>query len=333
MTSKELVRRTLEFASPVRVPRQLWLLPWALDHYPQQVADIQQRFPDDIISSPTFYRQELPVLGDPHLPGQYVDEWGCTFVNVQQGIIGEVRDPLLAEWSRLDRLRIPEQRLSVDTTRVNDFCRATDRFVLAACGPRPFERLQFLRGTERLYVDLVRRPAELSALLGRLHTFYLRELELWARTDINALVMMDDWGSQRSMLVSPTMWRELFKPLYAEYIALAHEHGKYMFMHSDGYILDILPDLAELGLDALNCQIACMGVDHVAECCAGRLTLWGEIDRQQLLPHGTPQDVARAVTEIKAALDSDGGVIAQCEFGPGARPENVEAVFAAWARV
>jgi len=72
-------------------------------------------------------------------------------------------------------------------------------------------------------------------------------------------MMMDDWGGQRAMLIAPAVWRALLKPLYADYIDIAHRHGKSIWLHSDGYILDVLPDLVELGLDAINCQVACMG--------------------------------------------------------------------------
>ena len=330
LTSRQLVQRTLEFDAPPRIPRQLWLLPWAAQRYPQQVADIQNRFPDDIVSAPPCYAAPLPTQGDAYRRGQFIDEWGCTFENLQDGIIGEVRDARLKDWADAERLRFPIERLSIDVERVNDFCRQTDRFVLSGCMPRPFERLQFLRGSQQLYLDLARDRAELHALLQRLHKFYLDELQLWARTDVDALGFMDDWGSQRSMLISPAMWRKLFKPLYADYIRIAHDHGKYAFMHSDGYILDILPDLIELGLDAINCQIACMDAHAIGRQCAGRLTFWGEMDRQHLLPNGTTNEVGEAVNEMKAALYRDGGVIAQCEFGPGAKPENVAAVFEAW---
>jgi hypothetical protein len=330
MTSRELVRRSLEFDSPARIPRQLWLLPWARDRYPEQAAAIQTRYPDDLVPSPLLLTRDLLVRGDRYAGGTYVDEWGCTFESLQSGIIGEVKQPLLSDWSRLDAMRIPEERLGVDRDAVNAFCRATDQFVLAGSFPRMFERLQFLRGAQALYLDLARDQDELTVLIERLHAFYLKELACWAATDVDALYIMDDWGAQHAMLVSPELWRRRFKPIYAEYIDLAHRHGKYAFMHSDGYILDILPDLIELGLDAINCQVACMGIAAVGERCAGRLTFWGEIDRQQLLPHGTRAEVVRTVRDMHAALYRGGGVIAQCEFGPGARPENVAAVFEAW---
>lgn len=53
--------------------------------------------------------------------------------------------------------------------------------------------------------------------------------------------------------------------MYKDYIDIAKKNGKKIFMHSDGYIIDIIPDLIELGLDALNCQIFCMGAENPAK--------------------------------------------------------------------
>ena len=161
------------------------------------------------------------------------------------------------------------------------------------------------------------------------HTYYLKELEAWSRTDVDALFIMDDWGTQNSLLISPDMWRRIFKPLYRDYLDLAHAAGKKIFMHSDGYILDIYPDLIEMGLDAINSQIFCMGLDRLAAY-KGQITFWGEMDRQHILPSGTPHQVRQAVQDVREQLACNGGVIAQCEFGPGAKPENIHTLFAAW---
>jgi uroporphyrinogen decarboxylase len=330
MTPRELVRRALDFSGPERVPRQLWLLPWAYLNYPRESAMLLSRFPDDILHCPQYLRRPCRTQGDRYLPGAYVDEWGCTFHSVQAGIIGQVKTPFVTDWSRLDEVRPPLEALEVAEERVNAFCRATDRFVLGGCLPRPFERLQFLRGSEAVFLDLARQTPELLVLLKRIHGFYVQELEVWARTDVDGLMMMDDWGGQSKMLVSPATWRTLLKPLYADYVEIAHRHGKSLWLHSDGYILDIMPDLVELGVDAINCQVCCMGAAALGECCRGRMTFWGEVDRQHVLPSGTREDVRAAVREMRAELYRDGGVIAQCEFGPGANPENVAAVFEAW---
>ena len=101
----------------------------------------------------------------------------------------------------------------------------------------------------------------------------------------------------------------------------------------DGYIADIIPDLIEIGVDGLNSQIFCMGLEDLGRRFRGRITFWGEVDRQYLLSRASIEDVSRAVRDVHRHLYADGGVIAQCEFGPGARPENVEAVFRTWAEI
>jgi len=331
VTPREVVKQTLEFQGPSRLPRQLWLLPWASKRYPEDVDRLERDFPSDIVVIPIFSSEPVPGGGNAHAVGTFVDAWGCTFENLQEGIIGQVKRPRVTDWSETEHVRFPRERLAVDREQVNKFCRQTDRFVLAGTCPRPFERLQFLRGPENLYLDLNHPSADLRAFLERLHAFYVEELKIWAATEVDALTFMDDWGSQRSLLVAPDLFRELFKPLYADYISIAHEHGKYAFMHSDGHIAEIVPDLIEIGLDALNSQVFCMDIEDLGERFAGGLTFWGELDRQQLLPRASTAQIAEAAKRLQAAFHREGGFIAQCEFGPGARPENVYAFFAACA--
>ena len=132
-----------------------------------------------------------------------------------------------------------------------------------------------------------------------------------------------------SLLIDPAIWRRVFKPLYRDYINIAHACGKKVFMHSDGYTLQIIPDLIELGLDAFNTQIFCIGVDQLAPF-RGQITFWGEVDRQHLLADASVAEVKAAVRHVDQTLWQNGGCIAQCEFGAGARPENVRAVYEAW---
>jgi len=334
VTSRELVYRTLELKNNIRAPRELWTLPWASMNYQEDLDKIRWDFPDDIVSVPGFCEKSPRIRGDQYEVGEYVDEWGCIFTNRQRGIIGEIKKPIILDedWEDADDYEFPEELTHIDKNRINEFCRNTDKFVLPAEYARLFERLQFLRGTEQLYIDLMYRPPKMFEFIEKLHDFNCRMLSAWAETDVDALTIMDDWGSQVNLLISPELWVEIFKPMYRDYIEIAHKHGKKAFMHSDGNILAIIPHLIDIGLDALNSQIFCMGLENLKQF-KGEICFWGEIDRQWLLPRGTEKQIEDAVKSVKESLWANGGCIAQCEFSIGANPKNVYKVFEAWDKL
>ena len=338
MTSRERVRAALRFEGPDRIPRDLWTLPWAEEHYPSELAEIRRRYPSDIVAAPSPMLRSSRVKGDPYAIGSYTDEWGCVFVNIQRGAIGEVRDPIvpdLAAWRRV--VSPPYETLTVDSGRareeVNRFCGGTGLFVLAEACPRPWERYQFLRGTTDALMDVALMEGDAAGLLDAIHHYYLAELAFWTETEVDAIRFMDDWGSQNQLLISPASWRRVFKPLYREYAERAHEAGKFIFMHSDGNIEQIYPDLVEIGIDAVNSQLFCMDRERLAAAVKGKITFWGEIDRQQILPSENAEEGRRGVRELARHLyDPSGGIIAQCEFGLAANPAVVAAVFEEWDR-
>ena len=171
------------------------------------------------------------------------------------------------------------------------------------------------------------------ALLEFLHQHFCKEIEVWAQTDIDAIFLMDDWGTQDALMVSPKIFRRRFKPMYADYCGIARLYGKKVFMHSDGYITEIIEDLIECGVDAINSQLFCMDMEELSKRYKGRISFWGEIDRQDLLPNASKREVSRAVKDVYNYLYDRGGVIAQCEFGPAANPKNIETVFRTWNRI
>ncbi|MDP8219945.1 MAG: uroporphyrinogen decarboxylase family protein [Candidatus Stygibacter frigidus] len=197
--------------------------------------------------------------------------------------------------------------------------------------PRPWERYQFIRGSQNSYLDILFPDQGFRQLLQKINDFYLKELEIWVHSKVDAIGFMDDWGAQNALLIDPEMWRYYFKPIYKQYCEMAHAEGKFVFMHSDGYIQDIIPDLIEIGVDALNSQLFCMDLDKVAQIGKGKITFWGEIDRQHILPDEDPQAGINAVHTIAEKLYlPSGGIIAQLEFGAGANPETVKAVYTEW---
>ncbi len=336
-TPREVVTRCLTFEYPDRIPRDLWLLPWAEMQFPDRVKDLQQRFPPDIVDAPTVYSPSPRVSGNAYEPGFYIDEWGSVFTNIQRGAIGEVRTPMVRDIADWTQVKPPYETLPGDRASARDSVNrqyaATSLFTKAPCCPRPWERFQFLRGTENAMLDVLAPEEGAGELLRLIHEFYLRELEFWVTTDVDAIMFMDDWGAQTQLLVSPPLWRELFKPLYKDYCDIAHAHGKFAMMHSDGHIASILDDLIEVGVDALNCQLFCMDMEDLARHGRGKITFWGEIDRQHILP-ADPDKGRAAVRKVAQHLYLEaGGLIAQLELGLRSNPDTAAAVFEEWERV
>jgi len=331
ITSRERVTRTLEFDRPDRVPRDLWTLPWAHTYYPADIERIRQEFPMDITSAPGYLKEEPHTQGDPYEIGTSVDEWGCERVSIHPGIIGEIKKPLIQDWQHdPEKVRPPRELLTITPEKVNQFCAGTDQFVMGGCCANPFERMQYLRGSQNLYYDIAEQPEGFFLLRDTVHNFFMDLLETWCRTDVDAINLMDDWGAQEKLLISPRMWRTLFKPLYQEYCDLIHSYGKYVFMHSDGHIAAIYPDLIEIGVNAINSQLFIMDIEALGAAYAGKITFWGEMDRQHLLAHATVEEIHQAIRHVHEHCYHNGGIIAQCEFGPGAKPELVRAVYDAW---
>ena len=332
MTSKERVIAALTFSNPDRIPRDLWALPYISLFRGAELTEFLNLYPPDI------GRPELtPGAGDSAVEklskaGTYVDEWGSVWQVGEPGIVGEVKQPVLADWSGLDTFQPPWHLIRErDLSYANQACEDSDKFMLSAVCARPFERLQFLRGTENLFVDIAYDTKEFRDLLEIVHDFYLEDVTTWAKSNVDAVFFMDDWGTNHSLLINPEIWRSAFKPLYRDYCDIIHSNGKFVFFHSDGHIEAIYGDLIEIGVDAIKSQLFCMNIEDLADKYKGKITFWGEIDRQHVLPFGTPEDVREAVFRVRRALDDGtGGVIAQCEWGKDNPRENIEAVFDSW---
>lgn len=336
MTGRERVTSCLRFERPDRVPRDLWVLPWATTHFPKEVQEIRDHFPTDFGGAGDVYRPSPRVKGDMYGVGSATDDWGCVFTNIHAGVIGEVNAPLVAELDDWDKaVQPPYETLPADLDaardRVNRACAESSGFVRASCCARPWERLQFLRTTVTAMMDVMDPDERVRGMLKKIHDFYMKELEFWVTTDVDAINFMDDWGAQNQLLIPPPVWRELFKPLYEDYCDIAHQHGKFVFMHSDGHISEIYEDLVEIGVDALNSQLFCMDMAELAAVAKGRMTFWGEIDRQHVLPAKDPQAGRDAVRQVARHLyDPAGGIIAQFEIGPGSNPAVARAIFEEW---
>lgn len=333
MNSRERVVKTLNFQEVDRIPRNLWTLPGISVFRKEELQEVIEKYPGDFGSPQYSYGISNRSRNEGTGSRQYTDAWGCIWHTGEPGVAGEVKESPLSDWSALENYEMPWEILEkADLSKVGSSCENSDKFIIVGTETRPFERMQFLRGTEKLLMDLAYGEREVYILRDRLHEFYIKEMEMWANTDVDGVSFMDDWGSQINLLISPALWRNFFKPLYKDYCDILHRKGKYAFFHSDGNIEVIYPDLVEIGIDAVNSQLFCMNMEELGNKYAGKITFWGEIDRQNILPFGSVEDVKAAVVRVAKALlkEEKSGVIAQCEWGNNDPKANIMTVFEEW---
>lgn len=335
MDSRERVKKVLRFEEVDRIPRDIWALPGVRMYRKEELDMVLNKYSVDFATPDFKYGEGYRSKGVPYVKGKYTDAWGCVWDVGEDGVVGEVKGNPLSEWKYLDSYKLPWELLdNADMSNVNKSCEKSTKFMIIWTETKPFERMQFLRGTENLYMDLAYGDSNVYKLRDMLHEFYLREIEMWANTDVDAVTFSDDWGSQKSLLISPELWREFYKPLYKDYCDILRSKGKYVFFHSDGNIESIYPDLIEIGVNAINSQLFCMDIEKLGNSYAGKIAFWGEIDRQYILPFGTTEDARNAVRRVAKAMlkDKRTGIIAQFEWGIKDPIENVLAILEEWEK-
>jgi uroporphyrinogen decarboxylase len=132
-TSREIVHQTLALAGPLRAPRDLWVLPIAAEKFPDELKSIEREFPSDFTTISGHEWETAPTRGAPYAVGECTDEWGCTFINIQRGVIGEVKQPLVRNWAAdRGRIHVPREWLMLNHDAVNRDCAATEKFMFCA---------------------------------------------------------------------------------------------------------------------------------------------------------------------------------------------------------
>jgi len=213
----------------------------------------------------------------------------------------------------------------------------TDRAIIGLFGGNLFEIGQFLYRNDKFMMLLAAEPEHAHRFLDKLVEIHLANLEKFLGAVgeyIDIILFGDDLGMQTGPLMSPQMYREFFKPCHKLLWNRAKQLADVKVMlHCCGGIRELMADLIEAGLDAVNpVQISCSGMD------AGRLkadfgadiTFWGGgCDTRDVLPNGTPQQVAENVKEQVKILRPGGGFVFQQVHNILANvpPANIVAMF------
>ena len=175
---------------------------------------------------------------------------------------------------------------------------------LAAGGGLPhlggelFEAAWRLRGLENFLLDLIERPDWAHFLLDRLTDLARRNAETLARAGIDVLNLDDDVGMPGTMMISLAHWREFFKPRLASIIqaARAIKPDIRIGYHSDGYFEPIIPDLIEIGVNAINpLQPDHMDAARIRRRFGPQLALWGTVGHQTTFSFASPDAIRQEV--------------------------------------
>ena len=332
MNSRERVIRAVEFKEPDRVPNGCYALPGAFFKYGKELEKLFERYPTDFQPLVTSWSTEFYGESVPYKPGINKDPWGCVWKTIFPGIWGRIIEHPLADLNKLDDYEFPDfsELVNFDEIEKNIRQSGHQRYVLGDAG-NFFERIHFLHGFENTLINLTRREKRLMKLIKLLFDFKIRYIKRWLELDIDGLYFLDDWGTMNGLMINPKLWREIFKPLYKQMFDVVHKAGKHVFFHSDGYVWDIIPDLIEIGVDALNIQVYLMGIERISDTFGGKVCILADVDRQNLLPFGTPEKICQSIKHlIHAFSDFDGGLIAWGEIGPDVPLSNAEAMLRAF---
>ncbi len=335
MNSRERVQKAIGFGKPDRPPIQHAILPAAYYHYGDALKEIVDAVHED------FGWQLLSDLPIEKLPAMYkkginTDDFGTVWKVSENGRCGIPAEcPIAADWSNYRDYQwpsvfnagVPEYRLySGHMTGTSGEYYARGAWVTF------FEQMQQLHGFEATLIDLATDRAEIYQLRDDLLKFNLEWIDQWLSLEYQGLQFADDWGSQTGLLIPPKQWRSFFKPVYAAMFSKVKAEGRHVWFHSDGDITEILPDLVELDVDVLNCQSTVMDMD-VLKSFAGRICYRTDIDRQRLLPHGTPEEIKQAIDDLFHALGTpDGGIVANGEIDTDVPLENIRAMYEAFLK-
>jgi hypothetical protein len=297
MNSKELVRRSIHFGSPERLP------------FTGRMC--RTDFSGDTVAL-------FPDFGLAYwLGGGGTDEWGCEWVvNADAKDMGQVKHVVLPSLEDYGRVAVPN---ALDPRRYREWgpvlqrAEGEGRYVVLCNGSFLFERAHFLHGFTQTLMDTLEMPDVMRAFLRHLARYHLdtvRYIREHFPGRIHGYRGTDDWGTQTAPLVSPRTFREVFLPVYREVFEAIHAAGMDVWMHSCGQNFELIPALMEAGLDVINLnQPTIFPISRLKEL-RGRICFEMVGDMQKTLPGGDREEIRG---EIKALLDAccaeDGGLI------------------------
>jgi uroporphyrinogen-III decarboxylase len=273
---RQRVLRAIAFEHPDRVPVVYW-------NRDQAQGDIM------------LYHLSLGAPGDGTVNAWdwSVNEWGYRLEKLDDGTMGHPVEPVYRQQPAADEIRVPAVREAERMSAAAEFFAACgDRYRLASLDLSGFTVYTLLRGFENAMQDFLLGPERFALLMDRIVDFECALMQTAARHGFHGIHFADDWGTQTGMMISPGLWRELFKPRYGRQFALAHQLGLHVWYHCCGEFLPIMEDFHEIGVDVLNIsQPNVNRLEEVGRRLRGRQCFMAPISYQTVSIGGTPEEI------------------------------------------
>lgn len=267
------------------------------------------------------------------------DEWGCVWAYNLDGLAGQVVEHPLDEWSKLDKLHVPDPELGVPSEgnlmrswelveeEIEHKKRSGDFVGVNFTHGFMFMRLHYLRGFTNLMMDMVRKEPKLDKLIDLIVEYNVSIVKRLCKLGVDMIYFGDDLGLQDRMPIGRELFRRYIYPAYSKIFGEARKSGVHVYLHSDGHIMEVVDDIIESGVSVLNIQDRVNGVENIARKCKGRVAIDLDIDRQRLLPFATPTEIREYIeSEIQILGSRRGGLMMVAEINVDVPLDNVEAV-------
>lgn len=299
MKSREIVVRSLEFKYPERIPLMLQSCGY---------TDILNLF----ISPDKNWHPDLPKWDFKNNPGEYIDDWGCIWTVARKDDMGQVTGHPLTDLEKIKNHSFPDpeaQGIFREVFKV----RQNDKYRLFWMQLTLFERLYMLHGFNDTLIDIKVKTKEIEELLDIILNFNLNVINRIdeEKIPVDGIGITDDWGTNESLFISPELWRKIFKKRYKSLIDASHKYGLHIWMHSDGKINEIMEDLVEIGVDAINLNSPdLLGIEEVGKRWRGKINFFSSIDTQKTLISGTEKEIREEFERVADSWASKrGGLI------------------------
>jgi len=329
LSSRERVIKAINFNCPDKPPISHAILPATQIKYGKALDEILESVHEDfgwnfmVDMKP----EEFPPL---YKGGKNYDSFGTLWEAAEEGICGIPIEYPLADWGKYDQYKWQELTAGPSQKRLysGHMVGKSPDYYARGAWITFFEEMQQLRGMENLLMDLAFDSKEVYRLRDDLLQFNLNWIDKWLTLEYDGLHFADDWGMQSGLIISPKTWRKFFKPAYRMMFDKVNNAGLDVHFHTDGNIIEILPDLIELGVKVINCQLAVTGLEKIKNNFAGKICFRTDLDRQQIMPFGTPQQVREHISTVFDSVGTKkGGIIACGEIGPDIPLENIRAMY------